>query len=128
MLPTAIVIRVALLASDKVLGEKEFQPTARGTITTLIDDVDSTEAERTVAFSLDGTSYEIDLSRGNISFTSGLEPFITAGRQIGRRASATGTSSGVDLGEVRQWARDQGIAISDRGRVSKQVMKAYQER
>lgn len=102
---------------------------ARRTITTLIDDVDGTEAERTVAFSLDGTSYEIDLSRDNISaFTSALEPFITAGRKIGRRASAPGTSSGVELGEVRQWARDQGIEISDRGRVSKQIMKAYEER
>ena len=101
---------------------------ARKTVTTLIDDVDGSEAERTVIFSLDGTSYEIDLSTGNIAaLTAALEPFIAAGRKAGRRTSIRSSSS-ADLGEVRRWAREQGIEISDRGRVSKDIMKAYQER
>jgi hypothetical protein len=31
----------------------------------LVDDLDGSEATETVAFGLDGTSYEIDLSTGN---------------------------------------------------------------
>ena len=33
----------------------------------LVDDLDGTEATETVAFGLDGSSYEIDLSSGNAS-------------------------------------------------------------
>lgn len=104
---------------------------ARKTITTLIDDVDGTEAERTVTFSLDGTSYEIDMSRENIdALTAALEPFTTAGHKLNRRTSTRPSSggSGIDLVEVRRWARDQGMKVSDRGRVSKEVMDAYAQR
>ena len=33
--------------------------------TTLIDDLDGSEASETVAFAVDGSSYEIDLSKSN---------------------------------------------------------------
>jgi hypothetical protein len=35
------------------------------TIVELIDDIDGSKAEETIAFSFDGTSYEIDLSKKN---------------------------------------------------------------
>lgn len=38
---------------------------ARKTIITLIDDTDGTEAAETIAFALDGKTYEIDLSENN---------------------------------------------------------------
>lgn len=37
------------------------------TTTTLVDDVDGTEAVETVGFALDGVTYEIDLSAVNAS-------------------------------------------------------------
>jgi hypothetical protein len=32
----------------------------------------------------------------------------------------------ADLGDVRAWARDNGFSVSDRGRVSSEVMSAYE--
>ncbi len=125
------MLLVALLASNTVLVKRSFKHMARKTITTLIDDVDGTEADRTVSFSLDGTSYEIDLSRNNIdALTAALEPFTTAGRKLTRRSSTRPSSSGtgIDLAEVRRWARDQGMEVSGRGRFSKEIMEAYTRR
>ncbi len=45
----------------------------------LVDDIDGGEADETVSFSLDGTSYEIDLSKKNAAkLRNGLEPFWAA--------------------------------------------------
>jgi len=40
---------------------------ATETITRLIDDLDGSEAERTVTFAWDGRTYEIDLSKKNVA-------------------------------------------------------------
>lgn len=102
---------------------------ARKTIMTLTDDLDGSEAERTLIFSLDGTSYEIDLSRGNIdALTTTLGPFIAAGHKVGRRPNTRASSGGVNLAEVRTWAREQGMEVAVRGRVSKQILQAYTKR
>ena len=66
---------------------------AQKTIVTLTDDIDGGDAHRTVAFSLDGTNYEIDLSDTNIeNLTTALTPFINAARKIGRGRSQSATS------------------------------------
>ena len=39
--------------------------TNRVTITEFIDDLDGSKADRTVTFAVDGTAYEIDLSKKN---------------------------------------------------------------
>jgi hypothetical protein len=36
-------------------------------------------------------------------------------------------SPAADLGAVRSWAREKGFKVSDRGRVSNAVLKAYEE-
>lgn len=49
----------------------------------LIDDIDGSEAEHTVAFSLDGLQYEIDLSTRNIQrLYDILAPFTTKARKV----------------------------------------------
>ena len=102
---------------------------AQKTIVTLTDDVDGSDANRTVTFSLDGTSYEIDLSDTNVeNLTTALEPFINAARKVGRGRSKSGTSKARGLAAVRSWARDQGMQVSARGRVSQEIMTAYQQR
>ena len=66
---------------------------ARQVITTLIDDLDGKKADRTVEFSLDGTSYTIDLSEANAGkLRKALDPFINAGTRIGRGVPAGGTA------------------------------------
>jgi len=100
-----------------------------------VDDVDGTEANETVTFGLDGVSYEIDLSDSNAaSLRQALAGWVGNARKVGGRSAARGRTGGrqraasdgkADLAAVRAWARENGFTISDRGRVSKDVLEAY---
>jgi hypothetical protein len=103
----------------------------------LVDDVDGGEAEETVGFALDGVSYEIDVSAENAeALRESISPWIGHARRVGGRASARRAvaakarpNSGPrsSLADVRAWARENGFQVSDRGRVSSEVMAAYDE-
>jgi hypothetical protein len=106
---------------------------ATQTFTRLVDDLDGSKAERTVEFSWDGKSYAIDLSKKNLAaLEKALRPYLDAARSQRRLTSTKSTtgrrthSSSIDLAAVRQWARDNGYTVSDRGRVSKSVVAAYE--
>jgi len=100
----------------------------------LVDDVDGGEAEESVSFSLDGVNYEIDLSADNAAaLRDALAPWVGHARRVGGRSSGRGrgrTARAVsvkpDLADVRAWARENGWQVSDRGRVSGEVMAAYE--
>jgi hypothetical protein len=99
----------------------------------LVDDVDGGEAEESVTFGLDGVTYEIDLSSGNADqLRELLAPWVASarrvgGRAVGRKAAGRGRpASKLDLSAVRAWARESGFQVSDRGRVSSEVMNAYE--
>ncbi|HET9654251.1 MAG TPA: Lsr2 family protein [Kineosporiaceae bacterium] len=102
----------------------------------LVDDVDGGEADETVTFSLDGVNYEIDLSEANAeSLRDALGEWIGHARRVGGRSGGKGRSGGrakaaaaakADLTDVRSWARDNGFQVSDRGRVSSEVLAAYE--
>jgi hypothetical protein len=103
---------------------------ATETIVRLIDDLDGTSAERTVSFSVDGTGYEIDLSKKNIAaLEKALKPFVESARTSGRsRRNGRGRSratSGMDLQAVRAWAREHGHDVADRGRIAEPIVEAY---
>lgn len=52
----------------------------------LEDDLDGSVADETVTFALDGTSYEIDLSKTNAKrLRDALAPYVTAGRKVSAR-------------------------------------------
>ncbi|HYJ70605.1 MAG TPA: Lsr2 family protein [Nocardioidaceae bacterium] len=98
----------------------------------LVDDLDGGAAAETVSFGLDGTSYEIDLSKRNASkLRSALDAYIAGGRKVtparrGRsRGRAAARAGGPAAAEVRDWARDNGWEVSDRGRVPAEVREAY---
>jgi hypothetical protein len=111
----------------------------------LVDDVDGGEAAETVSFALDGVSYEIDVSEENANaLREALAPWVgharrVGGRSGGGRARSSSTSGGGrsrssssgggrhDLSEVRAWARENGYQVSDRGRVSSEVIAAYEK-
>lgn len=108
---------------------------AQQTIVNHVDDIDGT-SEAThpgTKFSLDGVSYEIDLSDTHRDrLVAALEEYIAAGRRVGgRRVRPTGgpsTNGAVHDGEqIRDWAREQGIPISDRGRIAERIVTAYRE-
>lgn len=99
----------------------------------LEDDLDGSEAAETVAFSLDGSEYEIDLSETNAErLREALAPWVAHGRRTGgrRRRGASRSSSsngGVGTGEIRAWAQESGYEVSSRGRVSAEVRQAYEQ-
>lgn len=110
---------------------------AKRQITQLVDDLDGTVLESgvTVLFSLEGQAYEIDLSEANAQqLREALAPFIAAGRSVGGARSGgtarrrSGGSNRVDLAAVREWARENGREVSDRGRVPASVLEAYAAR
>ena len=105
---------------------------AKKTITTteFTDDLDGGAAAGTVTFSFDGSSYEIDLSKKNRSaLEKALKPYIDHARKArstrGRRAPASPASRRSDVAAVRAWAKDNGLEVSERGRISQEVTDAY---
>lgn len=98
----------------------------------LEDDLDGGEADETVSFALDGTSYEIDLNADNADKMRGvLAPYVGHARKVtgsrgGRRTSAKASGgSGPSAKEVREWARENGHDVPDRGRIPAEVREAY---
>ena len=94
-----------------------------------VDDIDGSEAEGTVRFRFDGTDYEIDLNKEHADqFNRAIAPFVAAARKISpSRRPAQGARKGrPDLSNVRAWAREQGIKVSDRGRIPADVLAKYQ--
>jgi hypothetical protein len=101
--------------------------------TFFIDDLDGSEAEGTVLFGLDGTQYEIDLSTPHAKeLRTALAPYIDAGRKFtgtARRAGQSGrrsSTNGISNTEVRAWAKAQGLAVKERGRIPADVITQYQ--
>jgi hypothetical protein len=96
----------------------------------LEDDLDGGPAAETVRFGLGGAEYEIDLSKKNAAaFRKQLAPFIDHARKAGRgqrhRPGRTAPSQ-ERSGGIRAWAKDQGIAVSARGRIPASVVEQYE--
>jgi Lsr2 len=95
----------------------------------ITDDVDGSPDAETVAFSLDGHNYEIDLGKKNLAkLRKSLQPFMDAGRKTAHRRTAKaprGTGARTDRAAVRAWAAGQGLKVSERGRISAEVMSKY---
>jgi hypothetical protein len=105
----------------------------------LSDDLDENlPADETVSFSLDGTSYEIDLAEKNAKeLREVFSRYVSAARKVGRGSRSSGgggtrgrgTGGRMDreqAGAIRDWARKNGHAVSDRGRIPASVVEAYE--
>ena len=98
--------------------------------TLFIDDLDGSEAAGTIRFGLDGTEYEIDLSTAHSDeLHKALEQYVRHGRRTGgtakRAARSRRGSDAVDTAKIREWAKEQGVEIKDRGRVPASVVEQY---
>jgi hypothetical protein len=99
----------------------------------LTDDLDGNEADETVTFALDNTTYEIDLSKANAKdLRKALDKYVSAGRKVtggrstrGSRTSAGSGRSSEELAAIREWAKQKGHEVSERGRIKKDVLDAY---
>lgn len=101
---------------------------AQKIITLLEDDIDGGEAAETVSFSLDGSTYEIDLSDKNAAkLREELALYVSKGRKVAgaSRRAKRASSPGTAPGEIRDWAVAQGLDIPARGRIPASVREAY---
>ena len=102
---------------------------ARKVIVALEDDLDGGLANETVRFGLGGSQYEIDLNTKNAArFRKQLAPFIAHARPAGRgqrRRPARTSSRRERSGDIRAWAKEQGISLSTRGRIPASVAEQY---
>ncbi|MFF5155980.1 Lsr2 family protein [Streptomyces sp. NPDC000348] len=100
---------------------------AQKVVVTLFDDIDGSEAAETIAFGLDGTSYEIDLNETNArKLRQALEPYVDAGRKRSRSGRAyRQTEVAPDPAAVRAWAQANQMDVPARGRIPKKVYEAF---
>lgn len=102
---------------------------------TLVDDLDGGPAEETIAFALDGATYEVDLSAKNAAkLRDTLALYVGSGRRVGgRAASGRGRGRGAsraargtgDTAEIRAWARSKKLKINERGRIPGEIVEQY---
>jgi len=113
---------------------------AQQVLVEMVDDIDGTTAAQTVPFSLDGISYEIDLSAVNAgALRDELARYVAASRRVGGRKvrlavgqSSTGSPAGGPADrersrQIRAWAIDNGYEISERGRIPANVISAHEQ-
>lgn len=106
-------------------------------ITKMVDDLDGSQADRTIRFSIDGAHYEIDLSDENADkFREVFAPYIANGRRVTSRKSSrrsssassasTGRAQRQKTAEIRAWAIEKGYTSSTRGRLGPTIIEAYE--
>ena len=105
---------------------------ARITQVTLVDDVDGSAADENVSFSLEGRRYQLDLSKKNAAkLRDALAPFVASARRAGGRGRSKMTQRPTADRErttaIREWARQHGHKVADRGRIPADVIEAYEK-
>ncbi len=102
---------------------------ATKTTVELTDDLDGkSKAVETIELSLDGITYQIDLTEKNAAkLRKDFEPFIASARRTGGRKgrALSVVETGVDTRAVRAWAESNGYEVSSRGRISAEILQAY---
>lgn len=106
----------------------------------LIDDIDGTRAEESISFSLEGSSFVIDVNKKNAkALRADFDKWAQHARRergkvrANRRRPPAATpargkaTAGPDPKAVRSWAASQGMEVSARGRVSAAVIEAYRQ-
>lgn len=99
-------------------------------------------ASESISFTYGGKTYTLDLCKKHLDeVKSTLEGYANVGHSMARgprgrrRATGTGRSAhstrpaaagrGESQAEIREWARAQGYAVGDRGRIPGEVRAAY---
>ncbi len=100
--------------------------------TTVIDDLDGSEADGTVRFGLDGAHYEIDLNAVHAKeLRNTLARYTEAGRKVTgaarrpARNAGKAAVNGLSSTEIRDWAKGHGFEVKDRGRVPADVVAKF---
>jgi nucleoid-associated protein Lsr2 len=110
---------------------------AQKTVVELVDDLDGGTADETVAFTLDGVEFQIDLSTENAArLRNSLAEYVAHARRIGGRKQRltpggdSGKKSAEDQAQnqaIREWARAQGKTVAERGRLPRALVVEFKE-
>jgi hypothetical protein len=108
---------------------------AQKTVVELVDDLDGGKADETVAFSLDGVEFTIDLSSDNAArLRDSLAEYVGHARRTGGRKGKTtsparrsAAAEKADNQAIREWARQNGETIAERGRIPAALVTKFQE-
>jgi hypothetical protein len=115
---------------------------AQKTQVTLIDDLDGSQADETLRFSIGRDTYEIDLNKTNAKkLRDALAVYVNSARRVGGRGRpATRAAGGRPRGrgraaasagvatpaQIRAWAKSRGIKVNERGRISSDIVAKYE--
>ena len=95
----------------------------------LEDDLTGGPADETVLFAVDGRTYEIDLNaRHAASFRQQLAAFVERAKLVHPQRSRTSvrtTASRERSRQIRAWAEQQGLPVSEHGRLPSDVVHQY---
>ena len=97
----------------------------------LVDDIDGTPAAETIQFGFGGRALEIDLSAANAkqmreTFGYYADHAREAGTTAQRGTRRRTKTSREHTRQVRDWAREQGHELSDRGRIPAHIAAEYE--
>lgn len=97
--------------------------------TVIVDDFDGSAADETIVYSIDGRTFEIDLTEANAEeFRGMLAQWTDVSREVKgkgkRKPKASSNGVGTDR-EVRAWATAKGIAVNSHGRLPTAIREAY---
>jgi hypothetical protein len=95
----------------------------------LEDDLTGGPAEHTIRFAFEGTDYEVDLNAKNAAvFGKQLAPYLEHARRTGPaqpRRPGRAAAGRQRSGDIRAWAKEHGLAVSERGRIPAGVVEQY---
>lgn len=111
------------------------------TIHRLVDDMTGEDADETVRYALDGTTYEIDLSAQNAeTFRKALADYVDNSRRVARsrvgKPKSITPAPGVrkpalmdpaQRAAIRDWANGNGWPVGKQGRLPQSVIDAYED-
>src|SRR5512143_1936666 len=105
---------------------------AQRVVTERLDDLDGSPAVETVRFGYEGREFEIDLNEEHAAaLDEALAPYVeharrANGSKVRRDRRAKGERRGPkELRAIRQWAREEGLRVSERGRIAADVIAQY---
>jgi hypothetical protein len=108
---------------------------ARRTITQLVSDLSGKEIKNgegeTIRFSIGNASYELDVTSSEAGkFYDDLKKYTDVATKVSGRNPRTGGGGRArtdksQLAAMRQWLRDNGHSVSDRGRISQELQDVY---
>ena len=96
----------------------------------LQDDINGQEPAQTVYFSLDGKTYEIDLTEQNAkALRDAFAPWIAAARRASTAAIPSPRSKprrSTQTVDIRRWAKENDIPVASRGRLPVDLRARYE--